>query len=195
MPEFPEDLENDAALYAIGALDAQAVAQFEDLLAKNGVAAAALKRYSLSAELLAESLEPVVPPARLKDRLFQTILSESAKKPVKPDEVGIGAIRSHEGKWKPTGIPGVTSKKLHVDKAAGLVTVLVRMEPGAVYPAHRHSRTEQCLVIEGDVSHHGHTYGPGDFSWADGGTVHSTLHTQNGNVLLLIMGTEKEERL
>jgi anti-sigma factor ChrR (cupin superfamily) len=69
---------------------------------------------------------------------------------------------------------------------------MVRMEPGAVYPAHRHTRTEQCLILEGDVTHRGHTYHPGDFTWAEAGTIDPSLETVNGNLLLIITGIDKE---
>jgi len=69
------------------------------------------------------------------------------------------------------------------------------MEPGAVYPAHRHSRTEQCLILEGDLIHDDHVYHPGDFTWALAGTIDPSLQTETGALLLIISGMEKEERI
>jgi anti-sigma factor ChrR (cupin superfamily) len=90
-------------------------------------------------------------------------------------------------------VPGVTYKVLFVDKAAGLVTTLVRMEPGASIPAHRHSRAEQCLVLEGDLIHDDHVYGPGDFTWAEAGSIDPALQTKRGNLLLIIGPPETEK--
>ena len=99
----------------------------------------------------------------------------------------------NEGKWRQGDGPGITYKKLHFDNASGLLTMLVRMEPGAHYPAHRHSLLEQCLVLEGDLIHDGHVYGPGDFTWAEAGSIDPGLHTERGTLLLIIgaPGTEK----
>src|SRR4051794_6259171 len=149
MPEFRNDaVEEDAALYALGVLDSESTARFEELLATDPAAVAVLERFRSPAEPMAESLAPVTPPAHVKERLFRTIQSAAAEAPVagKPEpahEAGIGAMRSHEGKWKPTGIPGIMAKKLYVDRASGLLSTLLRMEPGSVYPPHKHTRTEQ----------------------------------------------------
>ena len=192
IPLSQDDLESEAALYALGVLDTESASRFEELLTQDAAAVAALKQYQSAAALVAESLNPVVPPARVKQRLFETIGTASAGNANEPHEDGLGSVRSHEGNWKPTGIPGITSKKLYFDRASGLLTTLVRMEPGAVYPAHRHTRTEQCLILEGDVTHHGQTYHPGDFTWAEAGTIDPSLETVNGNVLLIITGIDKE---
>jgi anti-sigma factor ChrR (cupin superfamily) len=184
MPESQEDIEDEAALYSLGALDPHS--RFEELLESDSAAVAALSRYDSPAALLAESLEPIAPPERIKQRLFKTIGPAV--------ENGFGAMRSNEGKWKRSDVPGVTYKKLYFDRPSGLITMLVRMEPGTIYPAHRHSHTEQCLVLEGDLIHDGHIYHPGDFTWATAGSIDPTLGTEKGN-LLLIISDEKEERV
>jgi len=189
MPEPPDDLENEAALYALGVLDPQSASRFEELLSHDAAAVAALAPYNSAAALVAESLDPVTPPPQIKQRLFERIASAAAHQP------GLGSVRSDEGKWKQAGVPGVTYKKLYFDQPSGLVTRLVRMEPGTVYPAHRHSRTEQCLVLEGDLIHDDHVYHPGDFTWAQAGSIDPSLRTEKGNLLLIISGVEKEERL
>jgi anti-sigma factor ChrR (cupin superfamily) len=140
--------------------------------------------------LLAESLPPVEPPPRVKARFLETIGSESRKRPARPP---LGAKRAHEGKWRPGDAPGITYKVLYFDKVSGLVTTLVRMEAGAFYPGHRHSKLEQCLVLEGDLIHDNHVYGPGDFTWAEAGTIDPGLHTKTGNLLLIVGAPETEK--
>ncbi len=191
MPETPDGLENEAALYALGVLDSESAARFEELLSRDAAAEAALRMYDSAAALLAESLEPVAPPPQLKQRLLERIQAAAAPH---VDAPSLGAVRADEGKWKPAGVPGVTYKKLYLDRIAGLVTTLVRMEPGSVYPAHRHSRTEQCLVLEGDLIHDEHVYHPGDFTWAQAGTIDPMLRTEHGNLLFIISG-EEDQRL
>jgi len=185
-----DELETEVALYALGLLDPHAASQFEELLARDAAAVEALRPYDSAAALIAESLDPVSAPPQIKNRLFATLAPP-------PDDhaEGLGAVRSHEGKWKPAGVPGITYKTLYRDRPSGLVTRLVRMEPGAVYPAHRHSRTEQCLILEGDLIHDDHVYHTGDFTWALAGTIDPSLQTETGALLLIISGMEKEERI
>ena len=47
-------------------------------------------------------------------------------------------VRVHEMPWEQTRFPGVEAKTLLVDKPNGLVTVLLRMQPGAELPEHEH---------------------------------------------------------
>jgi quercetin dioxygenase-like cupin family protein len=122
------------------------------------------------------------PRPELRAKLMERIRRERG--------AGLGAVLSTEGAWRETGIAGVSLKPLYLDQASGLMTMLVRMQPGAIYPAHTHSRTEQCLVLEGDLRHGDHVYGPGDFTWAEAGSVDPALHTVQGNLLLIIAAAE-----
>ncbi len=135
-----------------------------------------------AAVALAATLPEARPSSGLRARILQSV--------AKPNP-GLGTVRASEGKWKPTAEPGITFKKLYFDRDAGLVTMLVRLEPGAVYPAHTHSRTEQCLVLEGDLIHQDRVYGPGDFTWAEAGSADPALTTRNGTLLLIIAAPEK----
>jgi quercetin dioxygenase-like cupin family protein len=195
MPESLEDLENEAALYALGVLDPQSLSRFEELLSRDAAAVSALKPYNSAAALVSESLDPVVPPPQIKRRLFEKVESAVTHQTGHAVPHGLGAVRSNEGKWKQAGVPGVTYKKLYFDEPSGLVTMLVRMEPGTVFPAHRHSRTEQCLVLEGDLIQDDHVYHPGDFTWAHAGSIDPMLRTEKGDLLLMVSGVEKEERV
>ena len=191
MPLSPQDetLDDLASLYSLGLLQNSAAAEFEIRLASEPAAREALHRCQASAALIAESLEPAAPPPRLKERVLSAIFTAQAVQ-----GFGLGAIRSEEGRWKPADVPGVSYKALYYDRASGLLTMLVRMEPGASYPAHIHSRAEQCLVLEGDLIHGDHAYDAGDFTWAEAGSLDPALTTRNGN-LLLIIGAPENERL
>lgn len=141
---------------------------------------------------LAESLDPATPPPGLKERLFQTIERIAPVESGGAYPQGLGALRAGERDFRPSQFPGVTWKKLYFDAQSQLLTMLVKMEPGSSYPVHRHARTEQCLVIEGDLIHNGHTYYPGDFTWAEPGSIDPPLETARGNLLLIIASPEDE---
>ena len=149
----------------------------------------------LSAEEAAEwsaetaaALAFAMPAVRPRPEVRQRLLSRIAKQP----EPGLGAVLSTEGRWRKAQFPGITFKPLYFDKPSGLLTMLVRMEPGARHPAHVHSRTEQCLVLEGDLRHGDHVYTSGDFTWAEAGSLDPELHTEGGNLLLIVAAPENE---
>ncbi len=85
-------------------------------------------------------------------------------------------------------------KSLHVDPATQYMTSLVRMAPGSKYPAHRHSGAEQCLVLEGDVRLGDVALAAGDYERAEAETIHGTIETKSG-CLLLIISSQRDEIL
>ena len=103
-------------------------------------------------------------------------------------------VRSGEGRWKKTPDDGVFVKVLFVDKDRDTVTTLVRMEPGASIPRHRHRGAEQCLVLEGDVRSGAYAMTAGDFNCSLRGSVHDELTTEHG-ALLFIVSPESYELL
>lgn len=85
--------------------------------------------------------------------------------------------------WEPTRFPGVQTKTLMVDPASGLLTALVKMEPGAVLPDHEHVRIEQTYVIEGSLADPEGTCGAGNFVWRPAGSRHEA-YSPDGGVFL-----------
>jgi len=109
---------------------------------------------------------------------------------------GFQVLKSGEGKWRKHEAPGIQYKVLSFDPATDALTSLVRMEPGAKLPRHRHSREEQCWVLEGDVRQLDGTMAirGGDFFRAMPGTDHEPITTDEG-CLLIIIGAAHDERL
>jgi anti-sigma factor ChrR (cupin superfamily) len=70
--------------------------------------------------------------------------------------------------------------------------MLIRMQPGSSYPAHRHGGPEQCLVLEGDVEVNGMTFHAGDYQCMLHGSVHNITRTTNGCVLLIVSSQHDE---
>jgi len=134
-----------------------------------------------AAALLAGLAEPVAPPAGLRDRLMRRVSEYEQLQPA-------SEVRTYDGGWRASGVPGIDFKPLYHDKKSGMYTNLLRMQPGALYPRHIHHDVEQCLVIEGDVYWGESSYRQGDFIAIKAGVVHETLETKTGNVLLIISG-------
>ena len=88
--------------------------------------------------------------------------------------------------WAPTGIPGIDPKILFQDEERG-TTSLVRFQPGAEVPLHRHTDVEQSYVLEGSLEDADGVCEAGDFVWRPRGSVHR-LTSPNGALLIAMVG-------
>jgi anti-sigma factor ChrR (cupin superfamily) len=82
--------------------------------------------------------------------------------------------------------PGVHWKVLHEE--GDRRTVLVRYDPGAVIPRHRHLGDEQIFVLEGSVTDDTGTCVAGDFARRPPGCVHAVRSAQGALVLAVMSG-------
>ena len=82
--------------------------------------------------------------------------------------------------------PGVRWKVLFED--GDRKTVLMRYEPGAVIPCHRHIGDEQIFVLEGSVSDDTGTCSAGDYARRPPGCVHTVRSTGGALVLAIMTG-------
>ncbi len=97
--------------------------------------------------------------------------------------------------FEPTGFPGVLVRRLAVDETADRVTMLIRMEPGTSYPAHRHAGAEECFVLQGDLEIGTEIeMRAGDFQRMEHGSCHAVQSTRGG-CLLLITSSRHDELL
>lgn len=87
--------------------------------------------------------------------------------------------------WQPSQFDNIAMKVLYRDEANGEMTVLLKWEPGAVLPFHRHPEIEQSYVIEGSFSDHDGICRAGQFVWRKPGSLHET-RSDEGCVLLAI---------
>jgi len=112
----------------------------------------------------------------------------TALTPNAPNHDGLGAMASrfveiHSLPWEDTRFPGVQAKTLLVDRRTGLLTVLLKMAPGAMLPDHEHVQIEQTFVIEGALVCGEGTCTAGNFVWRPAGSRH-TAGTPNGGLML-----------
>ena len=150
---------------------------------------------------IAYTAPPVPVAPELKNRLFQRIaeLPQTAEsvnsKPIvtSPTENNTRSliVRSNDVKWKPYGVPGVSIGKLYIDKKKREITCLMRLEPGKIFPMHRHAGSEEVLVLEGDLIVEGEICHQGDYIRSVPGSTHSSL-TQGGCLLLMKTSTDNE---
>jgi anti-sigma factor ChrR (cupin superfamily) len=185
-----------AALYALGALDKKDADAFEEHLSSCDGCAAEVREFELVGSSLALAPTPAEPPAEARSKLLSRIANEdqhgSGSQPTRPVDFLI--VRKNEGEWVETSDKGVSIKVLFVDRGRNTVTTLVRMEPGARIPRHRHRGAEQCIVLEGDVRSGSEEMTAGDFNCSLAGSIHDEL-ISDGGALLFIVAPESYEVL
>jgi len=83
--------------------------------------------------------------------------------------------------WAPLDFPGVSLRVLYTDPDTGAMSVLTRMAPGAVIPAHLHTKADETVyVLEGDFVEDGQSHGPGSFFVGKAGVPHGPHSTVGG---------------
>jgi anti-sigma factor ChrR (cupin superfamily) len=87
--------------------------------------------------------------------------------------------------WQPTQFEKISMKVLYRDDALGELTVLLRWEPGAVLPLHKHPEIEQSYVLEGSFYDHDGICRAGQFVWRRPGSMHET-RSDEGCLLLAV---------
>lgn len=89
----------------------------------------------------------------------------------------------HDLPWEDTKFPGVKSKTLLLDKESGLLTVLLKLDPGARLPDHEHVMIEQTFVIEGKLVDPDGVCTAGNFVWRPARSRHAA-YCPNGGLML-----------
>jgi anti-sigma factor ChrR (cupin superfamily) len=184
------EMTDVAALYALGALSQHEARSFEAHLAEGcDICQAELESFEQTVRAVAFSAAEAEPSPRVRAELLAAVSKSVPEQSVKPAPAGgleqFVSILASEGKWRELG-EGVLLKNLHVDRATGIATSLVRMLPGAALPCHQHIGVEQVFVIEGDCSIAGQKLMPGDYHRAEAGSIHQSTSTVDGTLFLLI---------
>lgn len=173
-----EECRATAALYALGSLPPAEKAQFRSRVQSGcPVCTAALNEFAETADYLAMCAPSVQPPSGLRER----VLNVAKREPGGDGRPAMTIVRRDDSAWLESPFPGVQMKPL-----LGQKTVLVRMQPGAVYPKHEHREAEQCYVLEGSVTDSdGVTVHSGDFVCMSADTIHRPIHTDTGCTFLI----------
>ena len=92
--------------------------------------------------------------------------------------------------WQKTPFARIEFKPLLVDKASGVMTLLMRMAPGVRLPDHEHVEIEQTYVLEGSlVDKEGPAQGieckAGEYIWREQGSRHVAWSPTGGLMLAI----------
>jgi hypothetical protein len=143
-----------------------------------------------------ESIRPVVerfiswpadilrPPASLQERLARRIAEEIGKEPVLPP-----AHQWSEPQWEQVA-PGIECKLLATDMERHRVSMLVRLAPGATYPAHRHAGVEELHLLHGELWIDERKLFPGDYNYGPPGAADDRVWTETGCTCVLVTSTK-----
>jgi anti-sigma factor ChrR (cupin superfamily) len=143
-----------------------------------------------------ESLRPVVdrftswptdvlrPTAPLQARLAHRIAEETGKAPVLPL-----TPRWTEPEWDQVA-PGIECKLLASDTEQHRVSMLVRLAPGASYPAHTHAGVEELHLLDGELWIDGRKLMPGDYNYGAPGADDERVWSETGCTCVLMTSTK-----
>jgi len=177
---IPPELEALILADSVGALDPdERIALQARLDALTPDQRSEVARLYDAATAVALNIPQVEPPAHVRERVLAMVR--------KPTRYTVWAA---DAAWMDTGVPGIRARVLAVDRARSLVTLMIRAEPGAVYPPHTHHGPEECFVISGSVVIDGRVLRAGDFHHADEDSDHGEITTTEGAEVLLVGAME-----
>jgi len=143
-----------------------------------------------------ESLRPVLdrfvswpadvlrPTRSLQERLALRIAGETGKQPMPPP-----ARQWSEPEWEQVA-PGIECKLLAADAESHRVSMLVRLAPGASYPAHTHAGVEELHLLDGELWINERKLVPGDYNYGAPGAVDERVWSETGCTCVLITSTK-----
>jgi predicted ChrR family anti-sigma factor len=178
-------------LYALGLLERSESLELEEHVGDCKACAAEVNQLRETASDIPYGLPDLNPHPRVRERVLAE-LKPNRKAALEQPLPGVFVKRQSQQRWRKTPYEGVEVKILYVDADTNNVTSLLRIQPGASYPAHHHAAVEQCLVLEGTVRIGQVFLNTGDFEFANAGTNHATVESDTGCVLMLISNQRDE---
>ena len=123
------------------------------------------------------------PPTSLQGRLALRIAEETGKQPVLPPE-----RQWSEPDWEQVA-PGIQCKLLAADAERHLVSMLVRLAPGASYPTHTHAGVEELHLLDGELWIEDRKLVPGDYNYGPPGHTDVRVWSETGCTCVLVTST------
>ena len=87
--------------------------------------------------------------------------------------------------WQPTRHQGIFVNILRRDEETGDATVLIRMQPGCGYPAHRHVGIEEVFVLQGGYRDARGQVRAGEYIINDAGSAHAPIALDGEDCIML----------
>jgi anti-sigma factor ChrR (cupin superfamily) len=189
-----EQQQEQAALYALGALDAEEEAQFTAELRVNRELREFLTSLQRTTDKLAVTGHTLLPPASLKEKILLRLQGKQAapapklSKEIPPYLAGLKFVMGDETTgWKQLPVSGAWLKLLSFEPTRGYAVLLGKLEPGARYPAHSNAGPEDFYILTGDLHVGERVLVAGDFHHADKGSFHEENVSVGGCTLLAVL--------
>ena len=128
------------------------------------------------------------PATSLQTRLALRIAEETGKQPVPPPPP-----RWSEPEWEQVA-PGIECKLLATDVERHRVSMLVRLAPGASYPAHTHAGVEELHLLAGELWIDERKLFPGDYNYGAPGAGDERVWSETGCTCVLVTSTRDSLR-
>lgn len=167
-----------AADFVLGSLSAGDRAEALRLEREDPAFARAVADWERRLAPVAPPADAIAPPAGLFEAVVGRIEAKRADLP------GTMTFRRAARHWFPLS-EGVEISVLWENTAIGRRSMLLRMQPGAIYHGHEHEGDEECLVLEGDLNFGELALNAGDFHLAPKGRVHPAATSRAGCLLFV----------
>lgn len=123
------------------------------------------------------------PTSPLQQRLAQRIAEDTGGNLVAPP------VHSWmEPQWEEVA-PGISCKILAADEEKHGVSMMVRLAPGAAYPAHTHAGVEELHLLDGELWIDERKLYPGDYNRGEPGGSDKRVWSETGCTCVLITST------
>jgi len=124
------------------------------------------------------------PTTSLQARLARRIAEETGKEPVLTPQP-----QWSEPEWEQVA-PGIECKLLAIDMERHRVSMLVRLAPGASYPAHTHAGVEELHLLDGELWIDEKKLVPGDYNYGAPGAGDERVWSERGCTCVIVTSTE-----
>jgi len=191
-----EQQQEQASLYALGALTATEREAFEAEVRADHDLQKLLHSLQATTELLARASPPMSPPAELRNKIMSRIkIPEGAPTSLpSPAAAMLAGLRftdaSDAAGWKQLPVPGASIKLLSMQQDRGYAVLMGKLAPGTRYPAHVNAGPEDFVVLSGDLHIGSRKLNPGDFHHAEAGSQHEVNYSEEGCTLVAVLTTD-----
>jgi anti-sigma factor ChrR (cupin superfamily) len=135
---------------------------------------------SVTKRFVAWPTDVLRPTTSVQARLARRIAEDTGEALVPPPEP-----RWPEPDWQPVA-PGIECKLLATDTERQRVSMLVRLAPGASYPAHTHMGVEELHLLDGELWIDERKLVPGDYNYGAPGASDYRVWSETGCTCVLV---------